>query len=312
MKILLVGPGIIPIPPNGFGAVEKLIWEYYLELQKLGHEVEIINSPNRQEIIKKSKELDWDIVHVHYDCFYDILPLLRGKKIIISSHYPYIDQVQRHQYDDYHKIFKFMIEHAQYYPIFAVSAKDKETYINWGTAPTNIHLMINGIDPNPFVFAAEPIWKNQTVTLGQINERKRQYLSFSIDRVKYIGKGPSTHPNYLGEVADYTKHSCLTNFANMLLLTNGENSTPLAIKEGLIAGLGIVTTEAAASELDRSCKFITILSERDIQNPKIISEALEANAQISLSMREEIRSYGMQWSWDHLIPKYVENLESLL
>jgi hypothetical protein len=43
MKIALVGPGIISIPPPGWGAVEILIWDYYSELKKLGHEVDIIN-----------------------------------------------------------------------------------------------------------------------------------------------------------------------------------------------------------------------------------------------------------------------------
>ena len=30
MKIALIGPGIMPIPPDGWGAVESLIWDYAL------------------------------------------------------------------------------------------------------------------------------------------------------------------------------------------------------------------------------------------------------------------------------------------
>ena len=29
MNIALIGPGILPIPPNGWGAVESLIWDYF-------------------------------------------------------------------------------------------------------------------------------------------------------------------------------------------------------------------------------------------------------------------------------------------
>ena len=42
MKIALVGPGIIEIPPKGWGAVESLIWDYATELGELGHEGSII------------------------------------------------------------------------------------------------------------------------------------------------------------------------------------------------------------------------------------------------------------------------------
>lgn len=58
MKIAQITPGVIPIPPNGWGAVEKIIWEYTKVLRSLGHHVEILYSgevnPN-----------EWDIVHVH-------------------------------------------------------------------------------------------------------------------------------------------------------------------------------------------------------------------------------------------------------
>ena len=46
MKIALVGPGIIEIPPKGWGAVESLIWDYATELGELGHEGTIINTPD--------------------------------------------------------------------------------------------------------------------------------------------------------------------------------------------------------------------------------------------------------------------------
>ena len=43
MKIGLIGPGIMSIPPEGWGAVEILIWDYYNELKKQGINVKIIN-----------------------------------------------------------------------------------------------------------------------------------------------------------------------------------------------------------------------------------------------------------------------------
>ena len=44
MKICLVGPGIIPIPPTGWGAVESIIWECANELSDLDHDFFSISS----------------------------------------------------------------------------------------------------------------------------------------------------------------------------------------------------------------------------------------------------------------------------
>lgn len=56
-KITQISPGLIPIPPNGWGAIEKIIWNYKLNLEKLGNKVNIkyIN-----EITKED-----ELVHVH-------------------------------------------------------------------------------------------------------------------------------------------------------------------------------------------------------------------------------------------------------
>lgn len=58
MRIAQITPGVIPIPPNGWGAVEKIIWEYTKVLKSLGHHVEILYS-------NQVNPGEWDIVHVH-------------------------------------------------------------------------------------------------------------------------------------------------------------------------------------------------------------------------------------------------------
>ena len=41
MEIIQVATGLITIPPNGWGAVERIIWEYKQELEALGDVVHI-------------------------------------------------------------------------------------------------------------------------------------------------------------------------------------------------------------------------------------------------------------------------------
>ena len=64
MKIAFIGPGIMPIPPDGWGAVESLIWEIACELGEMGHSGTIINDPNLNEIIKTVQQDEYDFIHL--------------------------------------------------------------------------------------------------------------------------------------------------------------------------------------------------------------------------------------------------------
>ncbi len=58
MKVINVTPGLLAIPPNGWGAVEKIIWDYHLQLEKNGikSEIKYLNDVNYD---------DSQVVHVH-------------------------------------------------------------------------------------------------------------------------------------------------------------------------------------------------------------------------------------------------------
>lgn len=42
MRIAQINLGAIEIPPKSWGAIEKVIWNYKLELEKLGHTVDVV------------------------------------------------------------------------------------------------------------------------------------------------------------------------------------------------------------------------------------------------------------------------------
>lgn len=79
MKIAQITPGNIPIPPNGWGAVEKIIWEYTQVLRKLGHQVDIVYTDD----VKDPKQ--YDVVHVHMANLALILKE-RGIPYVFSHH----------------------------------------------------------------------------------------------------------------------------------------------------------------------------------------------------------------------------------
>jgi len=98
MKICQVNPGCgIEIPPKGWGAVEKIVWEFTTNLRKQGHQVDI----KWTDEIKKG---EYDIVHVHIAN----LALILAKRGI-----PYIFQCHDHHAYHYGKdsfIFKQNLE----------------------------------------------------------------------------------------------------------------------------------------------------------------------------------------------------------
>ena len=67
----------MPIPPTGWGAVEILIWDSKVALEKLGHKVEIVNTQSPSEIIKRLMSLSPDFVHIQYDDFIELYPYVQ-------------------------------------------------------------------------------------------------------------------------------------------------------------------------------------------------------------------------------------------
>lgn len=317
MNIALIGPGIMPIPPNGWGAVESLIWDYALELDNLGHTGSIINTPDQNEILNYLKEDKYDFAHIHYDVFYELMDhIVDVPKIALSSHYPYIDQSYMHRRDGYDKIFDFIIKNKKFY-IFCISKKDYTTFKNAGADESKLLLSENGANHKTFRYSKNPTLSDRSLYLGQIYHRKKQWLYQSIECIDFVGKNDNSTPfdisiNYLGEWTDEYKKSHLTDYGNLVLLSNGENGTPLVVKEALINGLGVVISRYASHDLDDSLPFITIIDDDKLEDIKFIKTKIEENRQVSLSMRDEIRDYAIEnFSWEKLVKLYVQNIEKM-
>jgi hypothetical protein len=91
MKISIIGPGIMPIPPTGWGAVEILIWDSKNALESLGHEIQIVNNQNPSQIISEINSFIPDFVHIQYDDFIGLYPYIQYPKAI-TSHFGYLER----------------------------------------------------------------------------------------------------------------------------------------------------------------------------------------------------------------------------
>ena len=118
--------------------------------------------------------------------------------------------------------------------------------------------------------------------------------------------------NYLGEWTDDQKYNQLTNYSNLIILSNGENGTPLVCKEALICGLGLVISEYASDELDKDLPFVTVIPDDKLLDIRYVEEKIKENMAISASMRKEIREYGLNnFSWSKLTRQYLNTIQNI-
>jgi glycosyltransferase involved in cell wall biosynthesis len=133
--------------------------------------------------------------------------------------------------------------------------------------------------------------------LGKITPRKNQAKYQMIDSIDFIGNChdesfDKTRENYLGEWKREQINKELTNYVNLLLLSEGE-ADPLVVKEALISGLGVVINQSSAENLDKTKDFITIIEDNKLSDIEYIKDKLEENKRISIEKRKEIREYGI-------------------
>lgn len=308
MKICIVGPGYMPIPPTGWGACEILIWDYYQTLTKMGHDVKIVNSPNPGEMISEINNFSPEIVHVQYDDYYflsDLIPY----KTIVTSHYAYLDQPEKH--GGYSNIFSGFLNSNSH--IFALSERIKNTYVNYGRNPDSITVLPNGVNVSNFRFD-EYNFEDKSIYLAKVDYRKRQYLYHNIEDLYFAGNisdNRYNRNNYLGEWTKEHLYENLTNFSNLVLLSDGE-AHPLVCLEAMSAGLGLVISEYAAANLDLSKEFIDVIPNNKLDDIEYITEVIKYNRLKSINLRKEIRSYvENNFSYEKICNLYIEKINNL-
>lgn len=316
MKIAQIGPGIMSIPPIGWGAVEMLIWDYFNILTQAGHIVDIINTKNKNEIIDSVNSKNYDAVHVHYDVFADIMPHLKAKVKILSSHYPFINDSSRWQADGYNNVIGNIVNNKDFF-IFSSSQNDINTFVRNGADKDRIFLSRLGVRRSDYSFYDEPKY-DKTLCFSQIVDRKRQYLIQNIDSIDFSGRidDPKFIPrtNYLGQLERNVLNKEISKYTNFILISSMENVTPLVVKEALICGLGIVASEIVAQDLDKSKPFITVIPENLITDQEVIEYAINENKKIARSCRKEIIKYGLDNFDLHKIlnEEYIPLIERLV
>jgi len=314
MKIALIAPGYKPFPPNGWGAVESIVWDYYENLVKRNIDVHIINQYSLLKIVEECNSKQFDIIHIMYDDYIVVAPHLNCKRILYTSHYAYITHPEFNtRFSSYfNSIFKKAIEYQRFVEIHAISEKIMNIYINHGYRDLDrIRVVCNGAREDLFRYSLEPEFPNTSIYVAKIEFRKCQYKYQYLPNITFVGNyhdspfNTQTN-NYLGEWDKPTLYNNLTDYANLVLLSEGE-ADPLVVKEALIVGLGVVISECSSANLDTTKDFITVIPNHKLNDLEFVSGEIEKNRRISISKRSEIRKYALKcFSWEKIIDKYLK------
>ena len=316
MKITLVGLGGTQIPPlTVYGPVELIIWHAKEVLEKLGHEIQIVNTKNDFEIIQKINDFNPDFVHLADHSLIFLYPYI-PYPCAITSHSAYLPQpklYERHDYAYIAKMFTKIKPNA-----FCLSEDIFNTYITTIDIPREkLFLTPNGADTSFVHYYEQPVYGDCSIYLAMIVDRKRQYLFQSIKSLYFAGPYHSSSfdtssKNYLGNWTRDTLGKEIGKYGNLVLLSDSE-AHPLACLEALSAGLGLVISEFATAHLDLSKEFITVIPEEKIKDIEYVEKKIIENRNYSVKHRKDIVEYAKNFDWNVIIPKYyIPAMESII
>ena len=303
MKISIVGPGLMPIPPKGWGAVECLIWDMANALKDLGHEIQIINTTDPNKVLQAIEEHDPDFVHINYDDFIVLYPHINRPKAM-TSHFGYLERPD--MMNGYVNIFNKFQEMKP--NVFCLSEGIKNIYKIFSNFPEDkLFVTPNGVNFDAFRYTDMPVFGERSIYLAKVDYRKRQHLFQNIESIHFAGnivdERYDTKNNYLGEWTKEHLYENLTEYGNLILLSDGEAHS-LVIMEAFAAGLGVVISEFAKANLDLDKKFITVIPEKKIKDIEYVEEQIIKNRKYSIEHREEIREYARSFEWKTVIQNY--------
>lgn len=133
MKISHVTPGLITIPPNGWGAIEKVIWNYHLNLLQEGHESEIK--------YLNDVDLNSDIIHIHV------------ANLAIEAHergIPYVFSLHDHHVVEYGRNSELYNKNLQAIKHSIISFCHAEFLVDYFVETDKLFYLSHGVDTNFF------------------------------------------------------------------------------------------------------------------------------------------------------------------
>jgi len=303
MKFHLISDGSIPVPPvMGWGALERVVWSYKIELEKAGHEVLISNHTEDFMVLEDYRKFQPDVIHNHLGKHWIPFSMMKAKYKIFTNH----GGGFRYSIPFWKNILPYLKDSEAF-----ILSNIEESFFLANGFKTKI--IPNGVDCDEIVFDQQPQY-NASLYLGKIMSLKRQaiFQRLGLD-VVYVGNQEDQNfdyssDRYLGPWNYEQVKNNLTKFSNLVLLSQDELQ-PLVCLEAMSAGLGLVLSEPAAQSLDITKPWIDVIPEGKIQDIDFINNTLAKNRQISSLIRNNIREYAETFHWKNIVKNYLSQIK---
>lgn len=203
LKITQISPGLISIPPNGWGAIEKIIWNYKLNLEKAGNEVEIkyVNHVTNED----------GLIHVHVAN--QALELRdRGIPYIFSLHDHHVVHYGKESYN--YNINLEAIKHS------VISITHAEFLVNYFEETDKLFYLPHGVDTDFFTPDSREKTEHRLLCLanngmaGDSTIDRKGFL-LAIEAAKQLDlpitiAGPTDNLEFFKHYPEHTKYEKLT------------------------------------------------------------------------------------------------------
>jgi hypothetical protein len=297
-RLAIVGPGLLPIPPNGWGAVETLIHDQQEELSKAGVDVFVVNTREIHHIVNAVNDFNPDHVLIQYDVYFTIRPLLVCKDVYGISHYGLLADTLSTR--DGIRILGDIIQSG--ISVICLSPQILHSLKALGVPERKLAVLPNGLNLNLFVAHQKASGEPKAICLGKIEPRKRQNLlqrlsifeNVKIDFVGQVGDDrgfDTTHSSYVGSWTRKEVIAKLPNYDVLVLLSTGE-AHPLVVIEALASGLSVLVSPDAAANLDLRQPFIRVARLSEIEKKGYLSSVVTDLARASRANKPAITNYA--------------------
>jgi autotransporter strand-loop-strand O-heptosyltransferase len=314
MKITQVTPGLIPIPPNGWGAVEKIIWNYKLSFERMGHDCEVtyLNyiDPNS------------DILHIHIANL-----ALEAKERGI----PYIFSLHDHHVFRHGKESGTYQQNLEAIKGSIISFTHAEFLVDFFDETDKLFYLSHGVDTNFFTYTPKEVVEHKLLCVANNGYADnpfydRKGFRYAIESAKELNLpitivGPKNNENFFSineDLLEYDKLTILSHNATeeellqilkdhtiFLHPSELEAGHPnLTLLESLSCGIPVVGTYDGTNTLKGLRKI-----ERTTESVKNGILDVIANYESYVNNSQEDK---LNYDWDVICKRILKMYESIL
>lgn len=335
MKVLLVGTGAYPIPPTGYGGVERVLGEYGQALEKAGHTVRILNEVHGAGSLAEYRfalGLPSRIRHETYDVVHVSTPVVANRLAAAGIPYVYTSHSRhwfwreswRHRWGWW--LEKRAVRRAAGLVALTPEVETAMRAVLPATFRSPLRVIPYGIDMEAYGPAWEARSGRQALGVGIVIPLKRwEVASASLKGTGLVLRiaGPTPDEAYASEVrsagdgveilgeVDAPGLRRLYAESDMLVHPSQVELLARAVVEAMASGLPIVgSSSVGAWVADNRAGFVAPkgVSLEDLTRfIRSSAERLAGDRALRQTMGESARSLAREkFSWDRVVAAHVE------